>query len=205
MNDEELKKQIGTNIVRLRKRKALTQARLADKLNYSDKAVSKWERGESMPDVLTLMQLADVLGVTVDCLLTGSDKKTLKLGEFDRPKADKNVVAMLASVLVWFIALLIFIALSYAQVPKSWIAFVYAIPVNAIVLLALFSSWKMFQGNPIYISMIMWGCLLSLYISGLLFLHFNMWMVFLLGIPGQAAIILWFRMYKSVKKDSTNG
>ena len=75
MNDEELKKQIGKNIVLCRKRLSLTQAGLAEKLNYSDKAVSKWERGESMPDVLTLMQLAQVLGVTVDDLLSEDVKE----------------------------------------------------------------------------------------------------------------------------------
>ena len=47
MTDEKLKVQIGTNISNLRKRQRLTQAGLAEKLNYSDKAVSKWERGES--------------------------------------------------------------------------------------------------------------------------------------------------------------
>ena len=69
MNDEKLKSALGANIVSYRKRSGLTQARLAEKLNYSDKAVSKWERGESMPDVLTLVQLAEVFETTVDELL----------------------------------------------------------------------------------------------------------------------------------------
>ena len=69
MTDEKLKSQIGTNISNLRKRLGLTQAGLAEKVNYSDKAVSKWERGESAPDVLTLVALAEVLEVTVDDLL----------------------------------------------------------------------------------------------------------------------------------------
>ena len=58
MEDDKLKKQIGANIASYRKRMRLTQAGLAEKLNYSDKAVSKWERGESAPDVQTLVQLA---------------------------------------------------------------------------------------------------------------------------------------------------
>ena len=69
MTDERLKNQIGTNIAHLRKRSGLTQAGLAEKVNYSDKAVSKWERGESAPDILTLVSLAEVFGVTVDDLL----------------------------------------------------------------------------------------------------------------------------------------
>ena len=58
MDDERVKKQIGANIASYRKRLQMTQAGLAEKLNYSDKAVSKWERGDSVPDVQTLMQLA---------------------------------------------------------------------------------------------------------------------------------------------------
>jgi len=205
MNDEELKKQIGRNIVLCRKRMSLTQAGLAEKLNYSDKAVSKWERGESMPDVLTLMQLAEVLGVTVDFLLMGNDDCVPTVINTEKPRANKNVIAMLASVLVWFVALLTFVALSDAKIPRSWIAFVYAIPVNAIVLLSLFSAWKKFRWNFTFISLIVWGVLLSIYISLLLFLNLNIWKVFLLGIPGQIAVILWFRMSKSHRRASANG
>ena len=69
MNDEKLKVQLGANIAAYRKNLGLTQAGLAEKLNYSDKAVSKWERGESLPDVLTLVQLADLFEITVNDLL----------------------------------------------------------------------------------------------------------------------------------------
>ena len=73
MDSEKLKDQIGANISAYRKRAGWTQAELAEKLNYSDKAVSKWERGESVPDVLTLATLAEQLGVTVNDLLTDPD------------------------------------------------------------------------------------------------------------------------------------
>ena len=204
MNDDELKREIGSNIVACRKRLGLTQAGLADKMNYSDKAVSKWERGESMPDVLTLMQLADILGVTVDYLLSGKDDRVLASNANDKPRANKLVIAMLVSVLVWFVALLAFVAFTYVPVPKSWIAFIYAIPVNAIVLLSLLSAWGIYRWNPLLISLIVWGTLLSFYISMLLFINVNLWMVFLLGIPGQIAILLWFRIYKSNKKGPVN-
>ena len=69
MDGEKLKYQIGANIAAYRKRAGLTQAGLAEKLNYSDKAVSKWERGESVPDVLTLAMLAEQFQLTVNDLL----------------------------------------------------------------------------------------------------------------------------------------
>ena len=66
---EELKNIIANNLMALRKSNKLTQLELAEKLNYSDKAISKWERGESLPDVLLLKSLADMYGVSVDYLM----------------------------------------------------------------------------------------------------------------------------------------
>ena len=69
MTDDKLKAQLGANIASYRKRQRLTQAALAEKINYSDKAVSKWERGESIPDLPTIVLLAELFEVKVDDLL----------------------------------------------------------------------------------------------------------------------------------------
>lgn len=214
MNDEKLKLQLGANIVMYRKRSGLTQAKLAESLNYSDKAVSKWERGESMPDVLTLVQLAELFEITVDDLIRDPNEipqnsggpieqameaaveKTLKR------KANKKIILWLCSILVWFVALLVFVVVSSLDIPRSWIAFLYAIPADAIVQLSLRSAWKDFRLNKTLISILMWGGLLSLYASLKLFVHVDIWKLFLLGIPGQLAVFLWFRMYaKNVWRD----
>ena len=68
---EPIKSTIAKNIVRLRQASGMTQAELAAKLNYSDKAVSKWERGESLPDVAVLAQIADLFQVSMDWLVRG--------------------------------------------------------------------------------------------------------------------------------------
>ena len=200
MNDEQLKIQLGANIASFRKGMGLTQAGLADKLNYSDKAVSKWERGESVPDVLTLVQLSELFGITVDALLTdpnGAPKDPVSaVTQPQKPKADRGVIVKLCSLLVWFVALLIFVILSAAGVPKGLIAFAYAIPVNAIVNLCLCSAWRDYGRNPLWISAIVWGCLLSLHASLLIFAGVNILNIYLLGIPGQIAIYLWFRMFR---------
>ncbi len=216
MDDEKLKKQIGANIVSYRKRMGLTQAGLAEKLNYSDKAVSKWERGESMPDVLTLVQLAELFDVTVNDLVVDPNALPENTGAVERVmgkavektlkrKADKRIILGLSSILVWSVALLIFVVLSSLELPKSWIAFFYAIPVDAIVMLSLRSAWKDFRWNQLLISAIVWGTLLSFFMTILVFLHVNVWRVFLLGIPGQAAIFLWFRLFRSAAKEERNG
>ena len=105
---------------------------------------------------------------------------------------------------MWFVALLFFVVISSMGYPTSWVSFFYAIPVNAIVLLSLRSAWRDYRRNEWYVSVIMWGTLLSIFVSLLIFLQWNTWKVFLLGIPGQAAIFLWFRMYRP-KEEAANG
>ena len=207
MNDEKMKAILGANIVSYRKRQGLTQAGLAEKLNYSDKAVSKWERGESVPDVLTLVQLSELFGVTVNDLLADPNRLPeetgVVVGKMEKAvektlkrKADKQSILGLSSLLVWFVALLIFVIVSTLGIEKSWMAFIYAIPANAIVMLSLLSAWHDFRWNKTLISIIMWGALLSLYMSLLLFAHVNVWKLLLLGVPGQLAVFLWFRMFR---------
>lgn len=216
MDDEKLKKQIGANIGAYRKRMSLTQARLAEKLNYSDKAVSKWERGESVPDVTTLVQLAELFDVTVNDLLVDPNALPENTGAVERVmgkavektlkrKADKRIILALSSILVWFVALLVFVVISSLNIPKSWIAFFYAVPANGIVMLSLRSAWKDFRWNQLLISGIVWGALLCFYMTFLVFGHIHLWRVFLLGVPGQIAILLWARLFRSNTKEDRNG
>lgn len=169
MDDATLRNQIGSNIAAYRKQAGLTQAGLAEKLNYSDKAVSKWERGESVPDVMTLVQLAELFQIPVGTAGrpqrpagkprhagAGHDagvEKALKR------RANKNVILALSSTLVWFIALLIFVIMSSFRAVErySWLAFFYAVPINAIVMLSLLSAWHDFRKNRLLISAIVWG------------------------------------------------
>ena len=132
MDDEKLKLRIGSNIASYRKQAGLTQASLAEKLNYSDKAVSKWERGESVPDVITLVQLADQFDITVNDLLT--DPNALPAGEAGKlekamtkvsekalkRRPDKSIIQKLSSLLVWFVALLMYVLLSSFDIGEAW-------------------------------------------------------------------------------------
>jgi hypothetical protein len=124
-------------------------------------------------------------------------------------KADKRIILSLASLLVWSVALLAFVVLSIFDIPKSWIAFFYAVPVDAIVMLSLRSAWKDFRWNRALISVIMWRSLLSLFASVLVFIDAALWKnvirIFLLGIPGQLAILLWFRMFRKQDVEEHRG
>ena len=205
MDGEKLKTQIGTNIAAYRKQSNMTQLELAEKLNYSDKAVSKWERGESVPDAITLVQLARQFGVTVDEILGVGKPAVPAKKTKPRGKANRKVIQMLVSLLVWFVALTVYVLLSSMYVPKSWIGFVYAVPANAIVLLSLRSAWRDFSLNHLLVSLIVWGSVVSLYVTMLVFASFNIWKLFLLGVLGQAATSLWFHLFSGPKGEETNG
>ena len=218
MDDEKLKHQIGANIAAHRKNAGLTQMGLAEKLNYSDKAVSKWERGESVPDVLTLMALAEQFGITVNDLLADPEALPGNPGKLEKAmtqvsekalkrKANKNVILALSSTLVWFVALLAFVLLSSFDFLEKYscLLFFVAIPANAIVLLSLRSAWHDFRWNKALISIIVWGSLLSIFAVIQSVWGYSFWKIFLLGIPGQIAIFLWFRMFRPSKEEKNHG
>ena len=215
MDSEKLKYQLGSNIAAHRKRFGLTQAALAEKLNFSDKAVSKWERGESVPDVVTLARLAELFDVPMDVLVRDKDELPKDIGTVERAmekyvekrlkrKADKKIIQKLSSLLVWFVALLSFVVLSTLDVSNAWIGFLYALPANCVVLISLRSAWHDYRANNFLISLLVWSCLLSIHGSLLVFLQFNAWMIYLLGIPGQLAIFLWSRLFR-LPGDNNNG
>ena len=212
MDADKLKFQIGSNIAAYRKLAGLTQAGLAERINYSDKAVSKWERGESVPDVTTLVQLAEQFDITVNDLLIDPNALPGNPGKLEKAmtqvsekalkrKADKNIILGLSSILVWFVALLLYVLLSSFEIGQrwNWVFFFYAIPANCIVLLSLRSAWHDFRWNKLLISGIVWGSLLSIYVTAT-FWNFHLWKIFLLGILGQLAIFLWFRMFRPAKE-----
>lgn len=217
MDGEMLKTIIGKNISAHRKRCGLTQAVLAEKLNYTDKAVSKWERGESMPDALTLVQLARLFEITLDELVSDPNALPAETGSVQQAmdhvvqktlkrKANKNIILGLSSILVWFVALLVYVVAASAGFEQGALTFLYAVPANAIVVLSLRSAWRDFRWNKACISVIVWGCLVSIHATVLLFCNLNLWRIYLLGIPGQAAIFLWFRMFRPIKgEEKENG
>jgi len=196
----ELKRIIAKNISELRREAGLTQLELAQKLNYSDKAVSKWESGASVPDVGVLLEIARLFGVTVDYILSEDHKIPVKAMVKETMKGRKHLVITLLSVaLVWFIATAVFVILKLASpFAAPWLLFVYAVPVSFIVILVFNSIWGKKRKNYVYISILMWSILASIYLSAL---SLNLWLIFVIGVPGQIIISLWAGMKKPVKKD----
>ena len=107
---QELKYIIAKNISELRKREALTQLELAEKLNYSDKAVSKWERGEAMPDIGVLKEIADLFSVSLDYLVEEEHKKIPEAKSSLKLKIhNRGIITAICILAVWLVATFVFI------------------------------------------------------------------------------------------------
>ena len=200
---EDLKPFIAKNITVLRQNAKMTQIELAEKLNYSDKAISKWERAESIPDVSVLKNIADLFGVTVDYLLSEENSDVPHAEEDPIAKVrhrNHMVITSLSVLLVWFIATFCYVILDILgeQMRLRWLPFLYAVPVSMIVWLIFNSIWFNTRRNYLIISLLMWTVLLSIVIS-LLAAGFSAWTLLVLGIPGQVIILMWSRL-QSVKK-----
>ncbi len=80
--------EIGIFIARCRKEQKLTQAQLAEKLNITDRAVSKWETGKSMPDSSIMLDLCAILGITVNELLSG---EKIEMKPYEKSKSASQI------------------------------------------------------------------------------------------------------------------
>ena len=201
---EELKSVIGENLVKLRRGAGLTQSQLAEKLGYTDKAVSKWECGDAVPDVWVLTRVAEQFGVKVDDLLTRHADEPKESAESpQRMPRRRAVITVLSAVLVWLIATVAFVASSiiFPALEHTWLLFIYAIPLSALVIFILSCVWGHLIPHYIFLSVLLWGTILSVFLSFTL-LHplKSIWMVFLIGIPGQTIICLWPAIRRRRKK-----
>lgn len=187
---EEIKQIVAKNISELRIEGKMTQLELAEKLNYSDKAVSKWERGESIPDVITLKAIADMFGVTVDYLIT-EHKEDVKPPVTKHTKNNHLMIALISVAAVWLLGTC---AYSFGWIFDAylWMAFVVCVPISSIVLLVFNSIWGKRIWNLYIISTLMWSTFLSVFLGVTVYTDYNIWIIFIIGIPAQILISLCF-------------
>lgn len=195
MND--LKEVIAKNLIRLRQDAGLTQLQLAEMLNYSDKAVSKWERGESIPDLRVLIQLANIYHITVDDIVSEKSeiavKPKLNLGK------KRLLVTLLSVGLVWFIATGIFAVVYFitAVARFAWLVFIVAPFVSAVVVTVFSALWGTRLTNALSCSLIVWTMVVIIYVFLALFSSMeNLWLFFVVAVPFQILIVLWFFLRK---------
>jgi transcriptional regulator with XRE-family HTH domain len=190
MND--IKNIVAKNIAALRQANDMTQLELAERINYSDKAISKWERGESSPDISVLVNIANVFGVTLDYLVKAEHTQT-PIITIEEPKRQYNrkPIAYIAESGAWLVAIVAFIitTLIMKRITFQFLYFVYALPIVLVVKLIFNSIWFNPRNNYYIISLLMWSILAAIHIT---FLYFgiNVALIYLLGLAGQIVIVL---------------
>lgn len=193
---ENVKDIISTNLTLLRKSKNLTQKELAEKLNYSDKAVSRWELSESLPSIDTLVVLCDFYGVDFNWLTTKHDDDKI---DYVQKKDDtkgyiKVLIAVLSVVCCFTIATIVFVYNQMMNNTIFWQAFVWALPVSFGAVTICSKKWWDRLFTTIFASCTMWTLILSIFLS--LLAKTNAWPLFLLGFPVQVIIVLVAILYQ---------
>ena len=197
---DKIKSNIASNLVLFRKEAGMTQQELAEKLNYSDKNISKWERGEGIPDVLTLATLADIFGVTVNDFVKEHKKAPRTKIFLKNLIAKRWLVTLLSFVLVWLVATIVTVVciLTVEEIPVAPYAYLSALPVSLVVLLVFACVWGQLWNRCLVVSLLCWSvCLLVDYCIQLE----NSWLIYLIGAGLQLLVILWYLLRFYVLKD----
>lgn len=190
---EDLNVIIGKKLLYLRKRNKLTQVELAEKLNYSDKAISKWEKGESLPSVEVFYKISKLYGVSLDYII-GDEVVTPQPIKNDDKKRIYLSITNLALVAVWFVAMLLFVIFNIFTHTSEWMVFAWAVPSSFVVAIVFDCIWHKRKGLYLLLSLLVWSLLLC---CALQLMSFNIWIILLIGIPIQIAIIILWGMLKN--------
>ena len=209
MEELELKKIIAKNLVTYRKQAHLTQAELAEKLNYSDKNVSKWERAEGVPDVLVLCQLAELYGVTVnDFLVEHTEDEPQKVEKTTKSFwAKRWLITLLSAGLVFLVATVITVIwlLVEPNTPFPIATFVYltALPIAILVVLVFSCIWGKLWQRCLTVSALVWTLCVIIQLALGLALS-NAWLIYLVGAVLQVLVVLWYILVFLRKKGKNN-
>lgn len=198
---EDIKAIVAKNITELRLLNNMTQMELGEKLNYSDKTVSKWERGESSPDISVLVEMADIFGVTLDYLVRSENiEEAVKENKQNEVKYNRRAIAYISESVAWIVAIFAFIITSLISKDTSfqWLYFVYALPIVFIIKLIFNSVWFNPRHNYVIISALIWSILATIHIT-FWFFGVDVTLIYLLGIAGQITVIMWSFIKKPTK------
>ena len=197
-NMENVKEIIAKNLTELRKSHKLTQQALAEKLNYTDKAISRWEHAETLPDIETLCRVCDIYGVKFEYLLQKEQPKrnpNLK----HKNTGSRVVITVMAACTVWLIATVLYAVL---QAENPWTVFLWSAPATSLV---LWICNQCFFGSKVFrilaISFLIWTLIAALYVQLLVSFGNNIWAMYLIAIPLQAICIL----VENIRKHSERG
>ncbi len=199
---EDIKEIISRNIASIRKKRKLTQVELSEKLNYSDKAISRWENGESLPDIETLYKLSEALEVPIAMFFEENafEENVFKENECRKTNniPNKIVVTALSCIVVWLVATIIYFYVYMYSDIRFWKVFIWAIPVTMLVLMYCNKNWGWPKIAIFLRSAVLWSLAVGIYCQ---FLEYNIWIVFLLFALLQAIVIVGY-FIKPIKPET---
>ena len=200
MNETELRQNISQNIVAFRKKCDMTQADLAEKLSYSDKSVSKWERGDGIPDIYVLTRMAELFGVTVNDIIGMHSERPEEEAIPTKPSRHLFVSALSIG-LVWFIAVVAFFIgrVATPEVGRFWLAFVYAVPVSAIVMTVFSHLWWPIFWRAFSVSLLVWGSAICFHLTASIPNLSNIGLIYTVAAAFEVLVIIWY-VYSWTKK-----
>ena len=191
---EDLKFITAANIISLRTKAGMTQAQLAELLNYSDKSVSKWERAEAVPDAYVLKHMSEIFGVSVDYLLS-SHNDWEPISQKQKRRYRSEIIVLISMAGIWTLAFFIFI-IGWILVHMLWLVFIYAVPISLITLLVFNSVWENGKRNYYIVSTLVASIFVMVYLT---LLRWNPWQLLLLIIPAELIVFLAFRVKKPLQ------
>lgn len=199
--ENDVNKIIGKNLLNLRKQNKLTQLELAEKLSYSDKSISKWEKGESLPSIEILCELAKFYNVTLNDLV--NEEEIVSTSQ-PQPKTRREkffpaklCITLLATSAIWLIATVLFVSLKLGLNKNFFTLFMWAVPASCVILIIFNSIWGKPRWLFVILTVLIWTFITSLYLQ---LLKFNIWPIYILGIPLQVAVVLSLALTKPRNK-----
>ena len=190
LSEERLKELFSRNLAELRRRSGMTQLELAEKLCYSDKSISKWERGEGLPDLPVAVKIAEVFGVSINDLMGEKMPRKFLISR------NRVLITLMSAVLVWLVAaIMYFIFKLIAPTWNSEMLFAYAVPVSFLVMVVFTNVWWKKIWRFLSLSAFIWTfsvCIVcSIPVAEVTLLYISTAVI-------QVLVILWYLM-KRVK------
>ena len=193
----DVKSVVSHNLSSLRKQKGLTQAELAEQFNYSDKAVSRWEHGDTLPDINVLYQLCEFYGITMNDLVSEECKPEEKSNAKSNSERMYRIwLGVLIASGAWLFATVWF---AYSQIAFSkgyWLSFVWAIPMSSVIINYVCRNVFGWIPKFVFSSITIWSTIASMFLHVMVGYNANLWMIFLIGIPLQVVAFLLQKMKK---------
>lgn len=191
---ENVKETIARNLAELRRAHNLTQSALAEKLNYSDKAISRWEHAETLPDIETLCRICEIYGVSFEYLLSKERTEIAPVNTPVKNTGRRVTICLIAICTVWLAALTLFTSLGTLFGVYDWRIFIWAIPASmTVIFVCNLIWWRSRIFYSIILSFVLWTIILAIYLQ---MLKYNLWLLFIVGAPIQAIVILANNMPK---------